>query len=437
MYANTLQSDIYRSIVDISGDAILVANSKDEIISFNADEMMRIFGYGPDDLAGLKMRALLPEVIGRHKSYLDRFDTEDGGRITGFGHAVPGRRKDGSQVRLDLSVTETERQDGERRFIWTIRDVDQRLKLNTELRQLVEKANASAEVERTLLQQVRASNLELNRANEDLRKFTSIVAHDLRGPLGRIEAFVAVLEADFGSDLNGEGADILGRISRGASRMKLMLDSLLQYSRDNQAAIRGKTAKLADVVSDALSVFDMQALGVEVRLSLNDAPDAKGDPVLLSHVLQNLIGNAVKFRSERPPIVTIDAHVEGDEIRLFVADNGIGVEAKFAAKIFEMFYRLHNEEQYEGTGVGLTICRKIINDHGGRIWLDTDHPVGTKFQFTLLVADETDPEAPTQTPRPRFAAGVAQHDGRAFARGDRLTVKAARPAVRPGPEEQA
>jgi light-regulated signal transduction histidine kinase (bacteriophytochrome) len=201
--------------------------------------------------------------------------------------------------------------------------------------------------------------------------------------------------------MEDERPDILIRIAKGAARMKLMLDSLLQYSRYSSAAIIGKTARLEDVVQDALAATDAAALGIEVRVAMEGVSDVKGDAVLLSHVLQNLISNAVKFRAERSPTITIEAYEIDKEIRLSVADNGIGIDAKFADKIFEMFYRLHDDEEYEGTGIGLAVCRKIINDHAGRIWLDTNHTCGTKFVCALRAASSNDVAAAASAPRIR------------------------------------
>jgi light-regulated signal transduction histidine kinase (bacteriophytochrome) len=126
--------------------------------------------------------------------------------------------------------------------------------------------------------------------------------------------------------------------------------------------------------------------------------------VLLSHVLQNLVGNAMKFRSITSPMIAIEAKQVGHEISISVTDNGIGIEPRFADKIFEMFYRLHDDDEYDGTGIGLTICRKIINDHGGQIWLDTGHNGGTRFVFTTLAAADSDVPV-QQSPAPfRFAS---------------------------------
>jgi light-regulated signal transduction histidine kinase (bacteriophytochrome) len=334
----------------------------------------------------------------------DRYTSERGraeeGGTAGDDRSVEGLRKDGGIVPLDLTVAEWRNGNGEVCYTWVMHDITERQRLNAELRAVSDTANAAADIEHQLLRQLRHSNRELKIANEGLQKFTSIVAHDLRGPLRRIEAFIGVLQEEPVPGMEDERADILNRVANGAARMKLMLDSLLQYSRYSSAAIIGKTARLEDVVQDALAASDAGALGIEVRISMQGVSDVKGDAILLSHVLQNLISNAVKFRAARSPTITIEAHELDQEIRLSVADNGIGIDPKFADKIFEMFYRLHDDEEYEGTGIGLAVCRKIINDHAGRIWLDTNHVCGTKFVCVLRAAGSND--LPAAVPAPRI-----------------------------------
>lgn len=417
MNATKLQSAFYRSTADTLSDVVIVADSAERIISCDPAAIMKVFGYRFEEVAGENLSLLLPEFAGRSRGV----DRPQGwaaaeGMTAGLVYAISGRRKDGTSVPLDLSISETQESVGVRTFTWVMRDVTERVQLNTELRAIVERVGAAAEIEHQLLQQVRVSNQELKIANEGLQKFTSIVAHDLSSPLRRIEAFVGVLQQDFRPALNEEGVDILDRIASGAARMRLMLDSLLQYSRYNSVAIAGKTAKLADVVRDALSAFDMEAVGMDVRVAVDDVPELKGDPVLLSHVLQNLIGNAVKFRTEHSATIDIQATQVGEEISVSVADNGIGIEPRFADKIFGMFYRLHDEEEYEGTGIGLAVCRKIVNDHGGRIWLDTTNEQGTKFIFTLRAASNMDLQ-PTKIPeKPRYVP-VQSSGGRRSAIG--------------------
>ncbi len=407
MTANKFQRDSYHAAARTVGDVVILTDGFGRILYFNGSAVEAMFGYQPEELIGLPMRTLLPDLRG---SLLDgslrRYLVQSDGANGTVSRTVSGRRRNGEGLPLDLSIADWHDKTDGLCFSWVLRDVTERVRLKAQLRAVAKKAAAAVKTEHQLLKRVRESNAELKMANEGLQKFTSIVAHDLRGPLRRIEAFVGVLQEDFSDDINDEGANILERIASGAARMKLMLDSLLQYSRYNSAAIAGKTANLAHVIRDALSAFDAGGLGVEVRISMIGVTDADGDTVLLSHVLQNLIGNAIKFRSADRPRITIEAWREGQEIRMSVADNGIGIEPKFAEKIFEMFSRLHDDEEYEGTGIGLAVCRKIINDHGGRIWLDTDAEGETRFAFTLTAAEEADVDvaAPTMIFRGMVAA---------------------------------
>jgi len=402
METSKLQSDIYRSIVDKAGDAIVLSDGDGRILSLNSVAVLKIFGFCPAEVVGEHLSLLLPDMKGGvYDRYARGRRAVEDAVTASDDRSIEGRRKDGGIVSLDLSVAEWRDRNGEVCYTWVMHDVTERRRLNAKLRAMSDTANAAAENEHQLLRQLRHSNRELKIANEGLQKFTSIVAHDLRGPLRRIEAFIGVLREEPVPGMEDERPDILNRVANGAARMKLMLDSLLQYSRYSSAAIIGKTARLEDVVQDALASTDAAALGIEVRVAMNGVSDVKGDAILLSHVLQNLISNAVKFRAARSPTITIEAHEVDQEIRLSVADNGIGIDAKFADKIFEMFYRLHDDEEYEGTGIGLAVCRKIINDHAGRIWLDTDHVCGTKFVCALRAASATDLAAAASAPRSR------------------------------------
>jgi PAS domain S-box-containing protein len=413
MRAAKLHSDIYNAIVDTAAEVVILTNEQDKIVTFDPTAVMKVFGYSVGELAGSDIRILLPEMSqASHDDLVSRFRSQPDGLASRWDHSVLGRRKNGKTVPLDLLIAEGRDRAGGRSFTWVMRDVTERVRINAELSAIVEQAAAAAEVERQLSQQLWISNEELKIANEGLQKFTSIVAHDLRSPLRRIEAFVEVLQKDFRKSMDEEAADILDRIANGTVRMRSMLDSLLQYSRYNSMAIAGKTAKLDEVLRDGLSAFDFEAEGVELRIATDGVGLLKGDSVLLSHVLQNLVGNAIKFRREEAPTVTIEARQTGHEVSISVTDNGIGIEPRFADKIFEMFYKLHDDDEYIGTGIGLTICRKIINDHGGQIWLDTGYRGGTRFVFTVMTASETEAAVGAPPPAASDAAPTPSKGGR-------------------------
>jgi light-regulated signal transduction histidine kinase (bacteriophytochrome) len=169
--------------------------------------------------------------------------------------------------------------------------------------------------------------------------------------------------------------------------MRLMLNALLDYSKCDGSSVRGKTANIARVIDDTLEHIDFGAEGADVRINLGGVSHVYGDHLLLGHVIQNLVGNAIKFRGPDRPTIEITAARTGATVTFAVTDNGIGIEPEYAESVFEMFCRLHDEDEYEGSGIGLTVCRKIVNDHGGRIWVDTGHVGGTKILFTLASAD--------------------------------------------------
>jgi PAS domain S-box-containing protein len=258
------------------------------------------------------------------------------------------------------------------------------------LQQAKDEAEASAFRAAQLSAEIQAANEELKAANNKLLRFTSIVAHDLRAPLQRVEAFTQLLNEDYGAELGEDGQDIISRMAAGVARIRLMLASLLDYSKRSGVGLQGKTASLARVIEAALEDTGCRAQGVEVRVIVKGVSDVIGDPLLLGHVLQNLIGNSIKFRHpDRTPAIVIEAlRTQAGEIQVSVSDNGIGVEPAYADRVFEMFYRLHDEDEYEGVGIGLAVCQKIIGDHGGRIWIDRTFTGGARVIFTLQPATE-------------------------------------------------
>jgi light-regulated signal transduction histidine kinase (bacteriophytochrome) len=219
--------------------------------------------------------------------------------------------------------------------------------------------------------------------------FISIVAHDLRAPVQRVETMVKLLRTDYGEKLDDEGKDIVFRIERSAARLRLMLASLLSYTRHGRGATKGKVASLVNTLEEALENAGLDKTLCDIGISLADVNWMKADSVLIGHVLQNLISNAYKFRhKDRHFKISIDArHITGGMARISVTDNGIGIEPRFADKVFEIFYRLHDDEEFEGTGIGLAICKKIVTDHGGLIWIDKEYTGGVRVVFTLEAAD--------------------------------------------------
>jgi PAS domain S-box-containing protein len=271
-------------------------------------------------------------------------------------------------------------------FAVMVRSITRRREEGAALTRAKELAEDAARTAQVLSAELQAANKELRASNDSLQRFTSIVAHDLRAPLGQVETFVQFLATDYCKTLDAEGQDIMARLDAGVTRMRRMLTSLLEYTKCGRTATQGKIADLALVVDAALVDLELSPGDVDLTVDLGGVGEVAGDLQLLSHVLHNLVGNAVKFRRlDRRSLIAIEARSLGNgQVEVSVTDNGIGIEARFSERVFEMLYRLHNHDEYEGTGIGLSVCRKIIRDHGGEIWIESANPVGTRVVFTLV-----------------------------------------------------
>ncbi|WP_250291935.1 sensor histidine kinase [Streptomyces atroolivaceus] len=258
-------------------------------------------------------------------------------------------------------------------------------------RRLVAELAESKERETLLAEQT----TELRRSNSELEQFAYVASHDLQEPLRKVASFCQLLDKRYSSELDERGRQYIDFAVDGAKRMQVLINDLLTFSRVGRVQQSWKPVDLDAALDRALSNL---TLAVEesgaVVVREDPLPELLGDSTSLTMVWQNLVGNAVKFRrTDVPCRITVGCVREGDDWHLTVADNGIGIAPEFADKVFVIFQRLHARDEYEGTGIGLSLCRKIIEFHGGRIWLDPKPAEGTLIHFTLPVL----PEAPTHT----------------------------------------
>ncbi|MEU6313360.1 ATP-binding protein [Streptomyces sp. NPDC047014] len=245
-----------------------------------------------------------------------------------------------------------------------------------------------------------AQAVELRRSNAELEQFAYVASHDLQEPLRKVASFCQLLEKRYGDQLDERGAQYIGFAVDGAKRMQVLINDLLTFSRVGRVQDARETVAMDEPLDRALRnlATAVEESGAEI-VRPERLPEAVGDPMLLAMLWQNLVGNAVKFRSpDRAPRVEV-ALADGPDAEpgfhtFTVTDNGIGVPAEFAEKVFVIFQRLHGRESYGGTGIGLSLCKKIVEHAGGRIRIDTEHREGTRIVFTLpVVTTATAPAA--------------------------------------------
>lgn len=242
------------------------------------------------------------------------------------------------------------------------------------------------------------SNIELGRSNRELQDFAFVASHDLQEPLRKIQTFGDRLKTKHGERLGEEGTDYLGRMQNAASRMQTLINDLLAFSRVTTKAQPFVAVNLTNIAKEVLNDLEARVQQTAGRVEINSLPTIEADPLQMRQLLQNLIGNSLKFhRSDVPPIVRVSSKSFGDNgtyaqnnsanghYQIEVADNGIGFDEKYLDRIFTPFQRLHTRSEYEGTGMGLAVCRKIVERHGGIITAESTPGAGTKFIVTLPV----------------------------------------------------
>lgn len=301
--------------------------------------------------------------------YADGFNTDDEVLLIQLGSLV--------SLALQHIVDLSELRQAERELRAARDELELRISERT-----VELRNAYSELEQHAAQ--------LEAVNQELRQFVFVASHDLQEPLRKIQTFGDLLQKRYAPQMTGQARDHIVRITDSANRMRQLLGDLLQYSRISNRPEPYKQLELGKIVKEAADVFmhRIEAAGGEIRIS--DMPVIEADDIQMLQLFQNLIGNALKFRHSGKPFIRIYSETDQESCKIFVEDNGIGFEEKYLDRIFAPFQRLHGRAEFEGTGMGLAICRKIVERHGGAITARSQPGQGSAFIITLPVRAKTD-----------------------------------------------
>lgn len=373
-------------VLEAAPDAMVVVDGSGTIVYVNG-EAEKLFGFDRSELIDMPIEALMPDAKrAAHVGLRSSFTERPHARPMGAAINIVAQRKDGTVFPADVKLSPLKTASG---LLTTaaVRDISDRKRSEEQLR------TYAAHLER-LQARLERKNIELEQRNSELEQFAYVSSHDLQEPLRKIIAFGDRLKARCGDALDERSLDYLARIQNASGRMQQLINDLLEFSRLSTRGRPFEPVNLALVTAGAVSDLEVaieQAGGRVEVTALEELPSIEGDAIQIRQVLQNLIGNAIKFRKKDvPPVVKVTgrvlANVEGEpQVELTVEDNGIGIEPRFTERIFTVFERLHSRSSYEGTGIGLAVCKKIAERHGGKIFVKSEFGNGCTFVVQLPI----------------------------------------------------
>lgn len=369
-----------RAIIENATDAFVSIDQSGLVTEWNR-AAEQTFGWKMHEILGKKMVETIipPRYREAHYKGMERFLKTGEGPVLNKRLELSALHKDGREFPIEICISEAATEDGVAFFAF-IHDISERKHAEEEIR------TAKEELERRVAE--RTTELteqadELKRSNEELGRFAYVSSHDLKEPLRMVSMYVQILTSRHSRQLNEEAKACLKVVVEGATRMQQLIDDLLIYARvgrGDENLISVDCTKVLDRVVENLrpTITENRAEIRHGRLPTIEAREAQ-----IAQVFQNLIGNAIKFCGEASPRVHIESKEVGEEYQFSIRDSGIGIKLEYHKKIFEIFQRLHTREQYPGTGIGLSVCKKIIEMHGGKIWVESEEGKGTAFYFTL------------------------------------------------------
>ena len=356
----------FRALLESAPDAMVIVNAQGliELANFQTE---RLFGYTRTELVGHPVDVLVPQPLrATHGMYREGYFEAPKRREMGVGLDLMALRKDGTQFPVEISLSPLEDSDGIS-VTAAIRDITERRAVALQLAEKVK---------------------ELRHSNESLEQFAHIASHDLQEPLRMVASYTQLLSRRYKGRLDAEADEFIAYAVDGTQRMKHLIEDLLLYSRAGKGAPAMAEFHAEDALREALNNLHTAIEESGAEITSDTMPVLVAIRSQVVQILQNLIGNAIKYRGGRAPKIRVSAMRSGNdrssqEWIFSVADNGIGIDSRYFDRIFQIFQRLHGREEYEGTGIGLAICKRILEQQGGRIWVESEPEKGSTFHFAL------------------------------------------------------
>ena len=352
----------FRVAVEAAPNAMIMVDHEGKMTLVNT-QTERLFGYRRPELLGQPIEMLVPERFrGHHLNYRSSFFAAPSARPMGSGRDLFGLRRDGAEFPIEIGLNPIETSEGT--FVLSsIADITERKRAERQLQQRSE---------------------ELARSNRDLEQFAYVASHDLQEPLRAVAGPLQLLQRRYEGKLDERADEFIGHAVDGATRMQSLIDDLLSYSRVGRLEDPKQPVPVEHALEFALKNLAIVMQETQAQVTHDPLPTVQGIASQLTLLFQNLIGNALKFRHKARPVrIHVGAQPVGDAWQISVADNGIGIAEQYFERIFVIFQRLHTRREYPGTGLGLALCKRIVEHHGGKIWLESKPDEGTTFFFTL------------------------------------------------------
>ncbi|MGH1350846.1 MAG: PAS domain S-box protein [Methyloligellaceae bacterium] len=349
----------HRAVLENTVDGLITVTSRGIIEGFNpASE--KIFGYTAKEVTGRNIKILMPSPDReQHDQYLKDYENTGQKKIIGISREVTALRKDGTEFPIELSISEINL-DGQVLYSGIVRDITER----------------------------KHAEEELTRSNLELERFAYIASHDLQEPLRMVSSFTNLIQEEYHEKLDDKAQKYMGFIANASQRMQDLVRDLLDYSRADQSVPKFENIECNHLVKTVLEALAEVIEETKAEVTFDPMPEVYSNPIRISRLLQNIIGNAIKYKREGvSPRIHVGVEDKQECWTFSVSDNGIGIKPEYLDQVFVLFKRLHNKDEYAGTGIGLAICKKIVESIGGKIWIESEFGSGSTFYFNILKSE--------------------------------------------------